>query len=37
VTGQSLSFRAAPPPDMAALLDLLGGQPGGSVSQGYRT
>jgi 23S rRNA pseudouridine1911/1915/1917 synthase len=33
VTGQALSFRAAPPPDMAALLELLGG----SVSQGYRT
>jgi 23S rRNA pseudouridine1911/1915/1917 synthase len=25
VTGQALSFRAAPPADMAALLDLLGG------------
>jgi 23S rRNA pseudouridine1911/1915/1917 synthase len=41
VTGQALSFRAAPPPDMAALLDLLAGIPGGprdaSVSQGYRT
>jgi 23S rRNA pseudouridine1911/1915/1917 synthase len=24
VTGQPLSFRAAPPPDMVALLDLLG-------------
>lgn len=33
VTGQALSFRAAPPPDMAALLDLLGT----SVSEGYRT
>jgi 23S rRNA pseudouridine1911/1915/1917 synthase len=33
VTGQALSFRAAPPPDMAALLALLGP----TVSEGYRT
>jgi len=33
VTGQALSFRAAPPADMAALLDLLGSP----VSEGYRT
>ena len=33
VTGQALSFRAAPPPDMAALIELLAG----SVSEGYGT